>query len=62
MEENKNKIYRNLPEGYNKNQDFLDRRQEAYNPSPLSNQRTSDSYYTIKNFDSNEGRTKTKKD
>jgi hypothetical protein len=49
MEENKNKIYRNLPDGYNKNQDFLDRREKVYNPHPLSNQRTSDSYYTIKN-------------
>jgi hypothetical protein len=44
-----NKIYRNLPIGYNKNDNYLDRRQDIYNPPPITNQRLSQNYYSIKN-------------
>jgi hypothetical protein len=49
MDVNKNKIYRNLPDGYNPADDFLERRPGVYNPPPVSNQRTSATYYSIKN-------------
>jgi hypothetical protein len=47
--DSKNKIYRNLPVGYNPADDFLERRPAVYNPPPVSNQKTSATYYSIKN-------------
>jgi hypothetical protein len=44
-----NKIYKNLPNGYNNNDVFLERRETVYNPSPITNQRLSSNYFSIKN-------------
>jgi hypothetical protein len=46
--DNNNTIYRNLPEGYNQYQDIITRRQDIYNPHPVTSQRVDDTYNTIK--------------
>ena len=45
----KTQIYRNLPDGYNENLEFLERRQQLYNPHPVSVINSSNEYYGIKN-------------
>lgn len=49
MTQQDNKIYKNLPIGYNNSDTFLERREQVYNPSPIINQRLSHNYYSIKN-------------
>ncbi len=44
-----NKIFRNLPIGYNSNEEYLDRRDDIYNPPPITNSRINSTYYSIKN-------------
>ena len=44
-----NKIFRNLPVGYNSNEEYLERRNTIYNPPPITNNRISSTYYGIKN-------------
>ncbi len=44
-----NQIYRNIPAGYNKNDNFLERRTKIYNPSPVIANRLSTTYQGIKN-------------
>jgi hypothetical protein len=46
--DNNNTIYRNLPQGYNQYQDIITRRQDIYNPHPVTSQRVDDTYNTIK--------------
>lgn len=41
-------IYRNLPEAYNKNQNYIKRRTETYNSPPLTSQRVKSEFYSIK--------------
>ena len=48
-QDKKNQIYRNLPSGYNKNENYLERRPEIYNPHPVTASRLSTTYQNIKN-------------
>ena len=43
-----NKIFRNLPVGYNSNEEYLERRNTVYNPPSITNIRSNSSYYSIK--------------
>ena len=43
-----NKIYRNSPKGYNKDKDYVDRREKVYNPHPPTSNKINGDYYGIK--------------
>jgi hypothetical protein len=46
--ENNTQIYRNSPKGYNNDNQYMDRREEVYNPHPPTSNKVSGTYYSIK--------------
>jgi hypothetical protein len=43
-----NSIYRVSPHSYNNHDNYIERREDIYNPNPVKNLRISDAYYSIK--------------